>query len=428
MSARGYEKEWALLKNAVGEQGEELVFAMQELYSLFDEGIYEWMASLYDPATGGWYYARSAQLTDGYLPDAESTYYALGSFFEAMRSTGGVPYEEIIPKELREKVGYFLYNLQDPDGYFYHPQWGKDISHIKASRDLGTCSRTIKRLLGIPTRYPLPDSLDSIDREYNIENAPERFRSAERFKKYLTEELDFKNDSYHAGHEMSASMSEVESFGKKLGVDFVKMTLDHISSLQREDNGLWDPQKNYHGANGIHKISRIYNWYSRKMPYALTAIDSIMEIIMSDEPVMANVDAYNPWHVIGELVKNLKNCHRLPKEEMDALRAKIRAFAPKAVRKSTEKMRLFKKPDGGMSMEVKTSRPFDQGCPAAVPGTVEGDVNGMTCVAAIIPSIYSALDLEELQVPLYTPEDYKRYIGLVMERDREYAKSHEKND
>ena len=85
-------------------------------------------------------------------------------------------------------------------------------------------------------------------------------------------------------------------------------------------------------------------------------------------------------------------------------------------------MRVFKKPDGGMSMEVNTSRPYDQGCPAAVPGTVEGDINGMTCVAAIIPSIYSAIDLEDFQVPLYTPEDYRRYIGLVMERETEYSK------
>ncbi len=415
---------WKSLEAKIGgEQGEELVSAMKELYSLFDEGVYEWMASLYEPELGGWYYARSAQVTDGYLPDAESTYYALGSFFESMRSTGGVPYEEIIPDSLRKKVGSFFYNLQDPDGYFYHPQWGKDISHIKASRDLGTCSRMINRLLGIPTKYPLPGKLESAGREYDINNAPERFRSVSRYKKYLREELDFVSDSYHAGHEMSAQMSEVESFGKKLGEDFVGITLDYISSLERADNGLWDAKKNYHGANGIHKISRIYNWYGRKMPYAKRALESIMEIIMSDEPVTANVDAYNPWHVIGELVKNLRNCHRLPEGEMKEIIAKIRAFAPRAVRKSTEKMRVFKKPDGGMSMEVNTSRPYDQGCLAAVPGTVEGDVNGMTCVAAIIPSIYSAIDLEDFQVPLYTPEDYRRYIGLVMEREAEYQRA-----
>ena len=79
-------------------------------------------------------------------------------------------------------------------------------------------------------------------------------------------------------------------------------------------------------------------------------------------------------------------------------------------------MLVFKKPDGGMSYLVKTSCPTDQGAKAAVPGSVEGDVNGCLCAMAIIPSIYSGLDLEDVQVPLYSLTDWALAVWGCLDR------------
>ena len=87
---------------------------------------------------------------------------------------------------------------------------------------------------------------------------------------------------------------------------------------------------------------------------------------------------------------------------------------------SQSSLKIFKKPDGGMSYLVKTSCPTDQGAKAAVPGSVEGDVNGCLCAMGIIPSIYSGLDIEDTMVSLFDPEDFERYIGIITAREEAY--------
>ena len=170
----------------------------------------------------------------------------------------------------------------------------------------------------------------------------------------------------------------------------------------------------------MQKITKMFNWYGRKIPYAMAGLESVMEIIMKDDPVGASVDVYNPWHAIGSLMLNLKKYHGLTEAEYEEIKERVYAWAPDAIRKSTEKMKVFKKPDGGMSYLVKTSCSTDQGAKAAVPGSVEGDVNGCLCAMGIIPSIYSGLDLEDAKVSLFDPEDWDRYIGIFTEREEAY--------
>ena len=411
---------WSVLEAKIGKKhGKKIVDALKELYGVFDSGIVEWMASLYDPEHGAWYYSKSAQETDGYLPNAESTLGATNYLVE-MGATGGKPTEQVLPEWLKKKIGAFIYNLQDPDGYFYHPQWGKEISHLKKSRDLGTCTRLLKTMGNITPKYPIPTALKKGEK-YDISNAPERFRSVESYMCYLNS-LDFVNRGYHCGSEMSSQVGEVESYGKMLGADLMAITLDHISSFEREDTGLWHPEKTYYATNGMQKISKMYNWFNRKIPHVYKALDSTMEIIMKDDPVGASVDVYNPWHAVGSLVQNIKNVYKAGESEFADLIDKVYTWAPDAIRKSAEKMKVFKKPDGGMSYLVATSCPTDQGARAAVSGSAEGDVNGTGCATAIIPSIYNGLDLNEYKVPLYTPEDWDNFMSIVEKREAEWQK------
>ena len=55
------ELQWKTLEERVGEKhGKVIVDAMKELYDLFGTDIVDWVASLYDPEHGAWYYSRSA--------------------------------------------------------------------------------------------------------------------------------------------------------------------------------------------------------------------------------------------------------------------------------------------------------------------------------------------------------------------------------
>ena len=115
----------------------DLVDAMRDFYSIYDTELVEWFAELYDPKVGGWYYSPSARDNETvtyngkeYLlrPDAESTCQALG-FIGASGIADEVDakYERFLPTWMKKQIADYIQGLQDPDGYFYHEQWGKNI-------------------------------------------------------------------------------------------------------------------------------------------------------------------------------------------------------------------------------------------------------------------------------------------------------------
>ena len=412
------ELKWKALSERLGKHGEEICSAMKELYSVFGPEIVDWYASLYDPCHGMWYHARSAQENEGYLPDIESLCDAAG-FLQEMGATEGKAWYEIFPDWLKEKIGKFVYGLQDEDGYFYHPQWGKEIGNLRKSRDLGTCIRFL-RYLGITPKYKIPIATsDDEEPNYDLKNAPIQFRSVENYRRYLSD-MDFVNKAYRFGSELSSCMGEVETYSKLLGEDLVKITLDTLTSYQRPDNGIWHPEANHYGGNGAQKIAKIFNWYDKKLPYQEKGIESLMTIINSDEVPDAVVQVYNPWHALASFIKNVE-ITGATKEEMDALMEKIYRWAPEAIRQSAKQIRLFKQADGALSYLPNCSCYTKCGAPCAVPETAEGDVNGTSCgSAALIASIYAALNVTDYAVPVYSFADMERFLSIVEARELDY--------
>ena len=417
------EAKWEALSAKIGESGPAVVEAMKELYSVFGTEIVDWYASLYDPEHGMWYHSKSAQENEPYLPDAESLSDVMG-FMQEMGATGGRPCYDLFPYWLIKKLGKFVYELQDEDGYFYHKQWGKEIHNLRKSRDLGTCTRFLNAF-GITPKYKLPTAEASEDdgEAYDISKAPVQFRSVENFKDYLYNQMNFATRSYNCGSEISSCLDEIETYGKMHGVDFIKMTMDRLTEFMREDNGIWHPEKSYYGGNGAQKITKIYNWMGYKMPYPDKGIETIMEIIMLDDIPGATVDVYNPWRALAEYIKN-KERNGASKEELEALMKKVYAWAPLGIKKSAEKIRYFKQADGALSYSRTCSCATKCGSPCAVPNTAEGDVNGTSCgSSALISSIYDALRLHDMAVPAYTDKEMKRFLSIIEERELAYQKS-----
>ena len=125
---------------------------------LCGKSVLDWLASLYDPKSGGFYYSVSARDNDGFLPDLESTYQAIYLLqLGGMYKTGPVP-EEIMPREIQDGFVKFAETLQDDsDGYFYHPQWGKKIGFSRRGRDLMWAKGLIGKFGGGRYKYPLPE-------------------------------------------------------------------------------------------------------------------------------------------------------------------------------------------------------------------------------------------------------------------------------
>ena len=246
--------------------GRETRLALEEMYSLWGKSTYEWLAGLWEPEIGGFYYSESGRDHEGFLPDIESTLQAIG----IVRSTGmldewGGSFYDAFPAWLREKLVSFTKSLADPDGYYYHPQWGKDIITRRRSRDL---TWSISMLKSFREKPPMPTALDLLasDKKEEVAAAP-HLASEEAFAKYL-EEMDIYKQSYVSGSTIGSQAEQI----KAAGLD--KMLIDHYNEKQNPKNGLWADSVTYYSVSGLLKISSSYQRLGYDFPNLTAAVDS----------------------------------------------------------------------------------------------------------------------------------------------------------
>lgn len=345
--------------------GKEVYDAFCELQSLYTDGIYKWYASLWEKDIGGFYYSHSARDTDGFLPDIESTAQLLGYVEEL----GLVPNLIDLPEEMKKKLIGFLQGLQDKDdGYFYHPQWGKGVNESRKARDMNNATITLKKLGAAPL-YPTAVERIEAARNDNSLNSdgntvPEYLRSEKALTEYL-ESFKINENSYPAGHKVTCISGQVKAAG------FADLCGEFLDSTQYE-NGLWEKALSYQASNGLMKISCAYSNLGRPFPNLQKAFNSAIDIAVSDIPVTAIVDVFNPPFTLLNLLENMK----LTGDEENYVKAKarLRERAVELLLATKKKVEVFAKPDGSFSYLPKASCPTSQGCRASL-GVDEGDVN-----------------------------------------------------
>jgi len=130
------DEEWAGVEAVLGTDAAE---ALRAHYAMFDERFYLWLADLYDPDVGGFYYSNSARDALGFLPDIESTAQVL-AFLNNSGMTKGYAggWAEALPEKTKDAIAAFVKGLQsEKDGYFYHPQWeGRSYTTSRLGRDV----------------------------------------------------------------------------------------------------------------------------------------------------------------------------------------------------------------------------------------------------------------------------------------------------
>ncbi len=426
-----YAEGWKKISDAIGENGDSVVEALKDLYAVYDDTMVSWMASLYDPAAGAWYHSRSGQAAEGYGPDAESTIEVFG-FLEQSGMTGGVPYKDATPEWLKKRVAKFCYELQDEDGFFYHPQWGRQYYidnklWARRGRDGDWCRHLIRLFSDGKFKYPLPGAAPAQGQPAREPEVPVEFQSFENFKTYV-DNLHINDNGYPAIHTFLSRWTEFEQFTPKLGVDLVEYIMDYLDAKIIPETGFWQKPEDgitYYAANSLHKATRLYNKMKRPIPYVERGIRNTMAVIMSDEPTGGAVDVYNPWHIIGDCMHNLRNFNGDEGKALaDKLIAEIYAWAPEAIKKTAEKICIYKMPDGGMAYYKKGYCDRSQGAPVAIVGSREGDINGNCCAStAVVTSVFHALNLSPLMIPMFDESDYKTFMDIVEAREAEWQKS-----
>ena len=391
---------------------------MKALYGIYTSGIHEWGANLYDPEVGGFYYANSSRDYAGFLPDIESTSQLLGSVigYGAMDAFDG-NWTKALPKDIVEDIGNWIYGLQDPDGYFYEPQFGKAVNTSKKGRNLDSALNILNKL-GIKPKYgnPLATSSESAltgPLGQSAIVAVSCVIPAARLDDYLQSEAAFlewlealninsPGKSYSAGHTISSVRNQIEAAGLS------EFCIDWLNSKQL-DNGLWEEgELSYSKLNGLLKISTCYQTFDAPFPRIELGIQACIDTVLLEDAVTAIVDIYNPWVALGILVPNVKKFGS--SESYAEAKAQLFDNAEELIRASKEKTLVFRKDDGSFSYFPTKSSATSQGALVSL-GLNEGDVNATGLALGVLSSMCTAYEITRLDV--FSTKDGEAFVKAV---------------
>ena len=398
---RGFEREDALAE-AMTIVGKETVTEISSLMELYDERMVLWYARLYDPDIGGFYYSETARDTELFLPDVESTRQALTFFTKSGLFPESNNIIRGLPEVLRDKIVSYTLSLQDSDGFFYHPQWGKKIIPSRRGRDF-SWARIILNNAGVSPKYPYAT-------ERSVENGktklPDYLQSIEAFKDELALK-DLTHMSYSVGNWVNAQ----PLFIKAAGDEYVRVLEKWLVDSIRADNGLWQEEINYDSVNGLMKISAACTELGISLPYSDKSIESAIKVALSDEKITFCCEFYNPWCAINSVIKLAKVSGKT--EELSRLRTILWKNAPTLVRKTKEKIMTCSREGGVFSYYTDRTIATSQGARVTVEGAIEGDVNATgICSTGTVYSMFTALGIPT--VPMFTLEDGKLLLDIMM--------------
>ena len=443
------------------------------MYGIYNHDVVTWIANLYDPGVGGFYYSNSARDNGSYAPDTESTSQALGFVsnlgkVRAWRTGESGNYANTLSETRKNEIVIYIKSLQAPNGFFYNYQWDPadtDAHMSRRARDLNWCTSMLSALGARPT-YNTPNGINgdgkvvvgtytpgylmSIPGQLGgstvaavskvvlaASYAPE-FENIDTLKAYL-KKLDNSGSSFYSiGNTMTSQMAQITARDKDLRTEFyndpankdkqyqslASVVVDFFNEHQDPTTGLWGQDAkapaNYLGVNGLLKISGVYTSAGAEIPYAEKAAKAAIDAITSDEVMGAVVDLYNTWFSVSNILNNLKKYGKTIEvdgvtmtgtERADKIMKDLREIAAPAIIKSGVKISDFAKADGSYSYTKHSSSSTSQGMPVAVPGTNEGDVNA-TVIATngLVGNICSALGIT--QVAIYGERDFRIFLGI----------------
>ena len=413
---------------------------LKELCALFEDDLYIWLANLYDPGTGGFYYSNDARDFEGFLADIESTAQAMN----LISSMGLGKAENIYTDEMKALVVAWVQSLQaEDDGYFYHPQWGKDIGVSRRGRDFGNSINVLNRF-GAEPLYPtaldrlrgdaeptssviLTSSLSSsrtvaVSRVIGVSSTAtnSHLKSEEAFIEYLDELFATVTttssggekipNSYSIGNTVASQVSAIKAAGLS------QVCVDYFNGVQSSETGLWDADKNYRSISGLLKISSLYNSLGAKIPYIDKAIRSCIDVAASNDPLSAIVYVYNPLAGLSNLLTNLNkyNTDEGSRTIRFAAISEMQERSVELIENTHRKLALFKKADGSFSYNTWGAPAASQGSTVCF-GANEGDVNGTALANGTIKSLCSCMGIS--RPAYYSSEDAEIFKELLRNRE-----------
>lgn len=456
------ENAWNRLETLAGKEATDALKAMySELYS---DSLVDWFANLFDPTLGGFYYSNGARDNEMVeypknsgeyyllLPDLETTAQAL----EFISSSGMINdfdnLSEALPSWMRLALIKFIKEKQDPSGYFYHPQWTRDMVNNSLARRSRDMTKSVSALsqLGVRPTYNTPSGTHgdgllwdgtsvstsaamsmpmktsvvvAVSRVVSVSVAvPEHLKDKKSFENYLAT-LDINRNSYWVGNQLASQASEIKTRDETLeleGKDYslVEILINWLDDHCYETTGHWKKIADFDGLNGLMKISALYRSLGAPLPYPEAAVNSAIATIKLDDskenPTVCWV--YNSWYTICNIIGNVDKHMSLEDSTriITSIKSRLHEDAPALIAATAAKQKQFMCQDGSFSYTRSNSSYTSQNMPVTLPGLKEGDVNAtVICTTGTLGNMLSALGYSK--VPILTHTDFIKYIEIVEE-------------
>lgn len=423
------EAAWDKLKNYILSgnlsDAESIMSSLNRIYGLYTPELYEWLADLYDPAVGGFYYSNSARNTVGYGVDIESTRQALN----ILTQNGIITSYSQLPEKMKNEIIAFVQSCQSSeDGYFYHPQWAHlQTTTERRSRDLNWAVQILKDLGSAPL-YPtvlsggtsqsshlssplISDRVSAVSAVMPANsNLPSHLQSESAFLTYL-KSFNWAESSYAPGNTIASQASQIIAAG------LIDVAIEFFNDLMDPTTGMWDSEAGSNDAiNGYLKVSAVYVAAKVPLPYAEIAADGCILNILSDEFQTTVCHTYNPWAALANIRTTLvKYGTATDKAAAERIANKLYGNLTEYITKSTDKITEFRKKDGSFSYTHDMTSSHSQGMPVAVWGTNEGDVNATVLAMSLAGYMFQALGIDEYRPNAYNSYDRYKFIERINE-------------
>ena len=385
--------------------------SVEHLTSLYGMDTMSWYARLWDPTVGAFYYSNSARDYEGFGPDLESTVQGLRVVQHRGMIDRAGSMAAAMPREIIDKLLAFADSCLADDGYFYHPQWGKNIYASRRGRDLTWGVELYKMFGAKPSRPTVLDMLEKQKQEKKpsadgvAPTLPPHLESKKALCDYLESNFErLEGNTYSFGNLLNSQSNQLEAAG------LAGEVCNWLDARQSPKTGIFEDEVSYRSISGFMKLCAIYFSAERKINYIDRATESIFDTMTSSEIPEFIVYIYNPISSYGQAVGN---CRRSGDSYNTArLNNRLMERAADIVEITAKKLERFRKPDGSFAYSPTSSSHFSQGAPVSLPGVSEGDVNATSIASGGIMNglLYNIFGRD---LKLFDEGDFKKFLSIM---------------
>ena len=338
------------------------------------EQTLDWLASLYDQESGGFFESAATRDAPDLGPDIQSTAQAL-----AIARIAGVDMSTM-PGELRSKFIEYFRSRQDPEtGHFLDPHYRKRMRDN--TRVLGRAlmyARGSLRKLGAEPAYPLPGGTgaDSADQQ----RMPAHVRGVAAWRQWLKRKLG-ENPGWRELDTLQSQGSLLKNLPESRRTKLIDLACEYVEQRQDPETGLWAGE-----LDGAFKVAAFYRAVDRPVPRSDRILESTLRWFDHNKRVGQTPRLGNPARLLRLIKPHLS-------EPIDD------ASLRRVVDWYIEATRVFRQADGGFSRWPNSFRLRPNDMQIRRVDQPQSDINGTMMVFRARASLYRLADIEPPALP-----------------------------